>query len=227
MNTKKKVKMIVDFMMVVVLLFLMTYSLIGEAVHEVLGIAMFTLFVIHHILNAGWYKGIFKGKYNTVRITMTITNMAMLVLMILQIAAGIVLSKHVFSFMGLTTGTGTFRLIHLAVPYWLFVLTSFHLGLHWKMMLTAFSGGKTFGKRSAWICRIIVIGVSAYGVYAFIRRQFLDYMFLKSQFAFFDFSELLARFIVDYLAVMILFAAAGYYLMKLVAVRKRKGLKQV
>ncbi|CUX74394.1 DUF4405 domain-containing protein [Enterocloster clostridioformis] len=226
MNTKKRIKMIVDFMMVIVLLFLMTYSLVGETVHEVLGIAMFILLVIHHVLNAGWYKGIIKGKYNAVRITMTITNMAMLVLMLLQIIAGIVLSKHVFSFMGLTIGTGTFRLIHLAVPYWLFVLTSFHLGLHWKMMLTVFSRGKTFGKKSAWICRIIVIGVSVYGVYAFIRRQFSDYMFLKSQFAFFDFSEPLARFIVDYLAVMILFVAAGYYLMKVVGVRNRKGLKQ-
>lgn len=58
MNTKKRIKMIVDFMMVIVLLFLMTYSLVGETVHEVLGIAMFILLVIHHVLNAGWYKGI-------------------------------------------------------------------------------------------------------------------------------------------------------------------------
>ena len=226
MNTKKRIKMVVDFMMVVVLLLLMTYSLIGETVHEVLGIAMFTLFVIHHVLNAGWYKGIIKGKYNVVRITMTITNMAMLVLMLLQIIAGIVLSKHVFSFVGLTIGTGTFRLIHLAVPYWLFVLTAFHLGLHCKMMLAAFSRGKSFEKWSAWICRIIVFCMAAYGAHAFIRRQFPDYMFLKSQFAFFDFSEPLVRFIVDYLAVMILFTAAGYYLMKLLTVRKRKELKQ-
>lgn len=48
-------------MMTVMLLFLMAYSLIGEALHEWLGIGMLLLFVLHHILNASWYRNLRRG----------------------------------------------------------------------------------------------------------------------------------------------------------------------
>ena len=44
-------KIVVDIGLTVMLLLLMTYELIGEAAHEWLGIGMFALFIIHHILN--------------------------------------------------------------------------------------------------------------------------------------------------------------------------------
>lgn len=40
----KKVRMIIDILMVVLLPLLMAYSMIGENVHEVLGICMFAFF---------------------------------------------------------------------------------------------------------------------------------------------------------------------------------------
>ena len=42
---------------------LMCHSIVGETAHEVIGIAMFVLFILHHILNFGWIKSLFKGKY--------------------------------------------------------------------------------------------------------------------------------------------------------------------
>ena len=52
---------ITDLALTVILLLLMGYSLIGEAVHEWLGIAMLVLIVLHHIWNRAWYKGLGKG----------------------------------------------------------------------------------------------------------------------------------------------------------------------
>ena len=51
------------------------------------------------------------------------------------------------------------------------------------------------------------------GVRAFVRRSIGDYMFLRSQFVFFDFDEPISRFFLDYILVMILFACLGHYLM--------------
>lgn len=45
----------IDCGMVILLPLLMAYSLIGESAHEYLGIAMFLLFVEHHIMNAAWW----------------------------------------------------------------------------------------------------------------------------------------------------------------------------
>ena len=50
--------------------------------------------------------------------------------------------------------------------------------------------------------RIIALFISGYGVYALVKRQFIDYMFLKTQFVFFDFGEPLFLFLIDYLAIM-------------------------
>ena len=58
---KTILKIVVDIVMKVMLLFLMTYELIGAATHEWLGIGMFGLFIIHHILNRKWSHYIFKG----------------------------------------------------------------------------------------------------------------------------------------------------------------------
>lgn len=49
MKPKMILKICVDVAMTIVLLFLMTYELVGQATHEWLGIGMFGLFVTHHI----------------------------------------------------------------------------------------------------------------------------------------------------------------------------------
>lgn len=48
---KKKVKMLVDLLMTVLLFFLMARQLTGDAVHERLGAGMFLLWILHHVLN--------------------------------------------------------------------------------------------------------------------------------------------------------------------------------
>ena len=65
---RTKIRLMIDISMTVLLPFLMAYSLIGEAFHEVVGTAIFVLFIVHHLLNRRWYGALFKGKYNARRI---------------------------------------------------------------------------------------------------------------------------------------------------------------
>ena len=58
----KKLRMIVNISMTVVLLCLMAYSLVGELAHEILGTAMFVLFTVHHILIRKWFGALTKGR---------------------------------------------------------------------------------------------------------------------------------------------------------------------
>lgn len=51
-------KWITDLAMTVLLLLLMAYSLVGEVLHEWMGIAMLALFILHHIWNRAWYRSI-------------------------------------------------------------------------------------------------------------------------------------------------------------------------
>lgn len=47
---KKKIRLIMDIAMTVLLPMLMAYSLIGEKFHEIIGTLMFALFILHHVL---------------------------------------------------------------------------------------------------------------------------------------------------------------------------------
>ena len=57
-DMKKKLRIVIDSGMVLLLPLLMAYSLVGEAAHEYLGIGMFLLFISHHILNICFMDGI-------------------------------------------------------------------------------------------------------------------------------------------------------------------------
>ena len=61
---KKNTRLIIDISMTVLLPILMAYSLIGEQFHEIAGTLMLVLFIAHHVMTRGWYKALFKGKYN-------------------------------------------------------------------------------------------------------------------------------------------------------------------
>ena len=95
---KRKIKIVIDVVMSISLLFLMAYQVTGEKYHEWIGAGMLVLFLIHNLLNAGWYRGIFKGRYSTLRILRTVVNLLVLVSILLTGYSGIVLSRHVFRF---------------------------------------------------------------------------------------------------------------------------------
>ena len=208
-------------LMTAVLLLLMAYSLVGEAAHEWLGVGMGVLFIIHHILNNAWSRTVFKGRYTPYRVLQTTLVALVALAMLGSMGSGIVLSRYALGFLSITSGQALARTVHLLCAYWGFVFMSLHLGLHWSMMMTM--AGRMFKKPSAtrtYTARIAAFLIAGYGIWAFIKRDIGQYMFLKTQFVFFDFDEPLIYFLLDYIAVMGLGVFLGHYLAK--AVRKHK-----
>ena len=64
---KGKLKITVDALMILALLFLMGYQLWGDVAHEWAGAGMFLLFLLHHGLNAPWHESLFRGRYTPMR----------------------------------------------------------------------------------------------------------------------------------------------------------------
>lgn len=224
-NKKRIADTVIDSLMTVLMPLLMAYSLIGEEFHEIVGTIIFILFIVHHLLHLKWWKAIPRGKYNAYRICITGFSFILLIVMFLQPLSGIVLSKHIYTFLQFKGAAATARTIHMICAYWCYVLLSLHLGLHTDQIIRPLKRKKSFGVMK-WIGRVIFIGAAAYGVYAFIHRGFWSYMSGRMMFAFFDFSESRVLFIADYLAVMTLFAVIGNYLSKLLRIKtKREQIK--
>lgn len=219
MKLKSKIKLVVDLLMTLALLFLMGYQLWGDAVHEWAGAAMLLLFIAHHLLNPGWHRNLFRGKYTGMRVLVSGVDLALLAVMVCLMASGIVMSRHVFAFLPINGGMGTARLMHMAACYWGFVLMALHLGLHWGMVLAGagkmsekIAGEKASSGGRILALRLLGAGVAGYGLYAFARRDLATYMFLRTEFVFLDYSESPVAFYIDYVAMMGLFIWIAYYL---------------
>lgn len=212
MRPKMTLKICVDIAMTVCLMLLMAYELIGTAAHEWIGVSMFLLFVLHHVLNSKWSRNMLKGRYTFFRVMQTALVIAVLLCMIGSMVSGVVLSRHVFMFLPIHGGQSWARTLHLLCSYWGFVFMSLHLGLHWSMMMGM--AKKQFRASShlrTWALRTAAAAIAVYGVFAFANREIGSYMFLKNEFVFFNFEEPIIFFFGDYLAVMGLFVFLGHY----------------
>lgn len=220
------IKLAVDVFMTIALLFLMGYQFWGEVPHEWIGTGMFILFITHHILNGNWHKALLKGKYSTMRIFMLVIDVLVLISMLAQIYSSIVMSRYVFDFLPFNGGMSLARRLHILGAYWSFLLMSLHLGLHWNMILGTIRKAVRIKKGSKIpdIAAFITgLAISGYGVYVFVKRNFLTYLFLKSEFVFLDYSEPKILFYIDYLNLMGLCIFIAHYSTKLILKLKKKA----
>lgn len=128
MKPRMILKLTVDIVMTILLFLLMTYELVGQAAHEWIGIGMFLLFILHHILNRSWSRNLFKGKYTAFRMAQTVIVVLVLASMAGSMVSGVILSRYVLSFLPIKGGRAFARTLHMLSAYWGFVFMSLHLG---------------------------------------------------------------------------------------------------
>ncbi len=210
MSKKAVLKLVTDALMTVGLLLLMSYSLLGEAAHEWVGIAMFALFVLHHGLNLKWTKSLGRGRYTPFRVLQTVLAALVLITMLGSMASGVVLSRYALR-LDIRGLSGEARTVHMLCAYWGFALMGVHLGTHWSAIMGMV---RKLTKKTppCWLLRTLAGVLAAYGLYAFWRRDFGNYMLLRYHFVFFDWEEGLLPFLLDTVAILALFVIIGHYL---------------
>ena len=188
----------------------MAYGLVGETAHEWLGMGMFILFLAHHVLNPKWLLAIGKGGYTPVRMIQTLLAGVIFLCMLGSMVSGIFLSRYVFSFLQKHGGEELAGQVHILCAYWGFVCMSLHLGFHWSMMLAMERKHLQPSPLRTWSLRLIGWFWAAYGTFAFRHRGVSLYLLLRSHFVFYDYTEPVLIFLIDYLSVMVMFVLIGY-----------------
>ena len=223
MTKKQRLRMTIDITMTILSIILMggNYLFPADIVHEILGVGLFVLWAVHIILNRRWYGAIFRGKYNPYRVMQTVINCCILICTIFLMISGIILSNHVFTFLNIQGGLGFARITHLLASHWYYLFMSLHIGLHVGMIFgnkgTSTSAGPSTGSgttRTAIIPRILLALACIYGLYAFIARGVWKYLILQQQFFFFDLERGYILFAIDYISIIILFAALSHLFAK-------------
>jgi len=228
MKASVKFKICVDLLMTAALYASMAYMLVGEEAHEWIGSGLALLFVLHNVLNRKWYAALYAGRCTPLRAFQTAVNLLCLVSMAAVSLSGVAMSRYVYDIPFLSGGASLARTVHMLSAYWGYCFISLHIGLHWSMalgMMKNAAASQCAQRRFTPVLRIVGAAAALLGAYALMRHRLLDYMFLRSQFVFFDTGRPLYLFFLDYAGIMAFWAWGAHYarlLLTKAAARKGK-----
>ena len=217
-----------------------------DRVHQILGMVLLALWIFHTALNRRWYGSLFRGSYRGYRIMQVAVNCALDLCALLVMVSGMMMAWFLPFDVGGALGFA--RTAHLLSSHWYYILMCLHLGMHVNVILArirqrraqkpaagsapkakagrapaagAKAGAADTSGAKTKACRLLVALAALYGAYAFWARGLWKYLFLQQLFFFFDFDRGYLLFALDYLAVLVLFAAVSHLLGKLL-LRKKK-----
>lgn len=127
-------KIILDIAMTTIMICLLNLNITGMKWHEILGVAIFLLFILHKFLNFRWIKSVIKSlskkRMNSKAEILCVVDIFLLVLTILTVLTGVLISKHVLVNITTTNITATSHRHH-SLAYLLGITLIIHMGLHW------------------------------------------------------------------------------------------------
>lgn len=197
-----------DILMTILSIILMGGTVLfpDDRIHQICGISLIVLWVVHIVLNRRWYGALLRGKYQPFRLMQLVVNLGICFCALCLMISGMMMAWFVPSdWIGGALGFA--RTTHLLASHWYYIFMAFHIGLHASMIATKI-------KIRGIVPRLICILISLYGIYAFITRGLWKYMFGLQQFFFFDFERGYVLFAIDYISIIVLFATISYYFQK-------------
>lgn len=140
----RKLKLLIDICLLFVTLFLMSYTFISPFFHEILGIILSVLIIIHLCLNFRWLKNTtihFKKLKNKTKLLYFI-DILILLSFLVTIWLGIDISEEIFIFK--TSNLFQKTLFHHILGRISILLMLIHFGFHLKMIIRKITKDKRF-----------------------------------------------------------------------------------
>jgi hypothetical protein len=153
---------------------------------------------------------------------MTAINLLLALAMATLVITGLLHSRTVLAFLHLP-GDMVIRQIHTAAAYWCLLLIGVHLGLNWKIILSAFRKmAKINGENRTRkiILRIVAFAVAAFGVWSSFDRDMFSKLFLGFSFDYWPEERSDVLFFAVNLSLMGVYVFVTYYAL---AVFERKA----
>lgn len=178
-------KLTLDLVMLVLLVLMYRKQVISLEFHEIGGLALIGLFVLHHLVNMRWIGAVTRRLFSRETSGMVRARYIVDVLLLVSFLAvgitGVLISKTLFSF----RTAGNAKTLHYFASAVAIVLMGVHLGLHADYIF-----GKVFHKGANKIAKIalaVLLSVMvAFGGYSLFSTQFVSFLtapIVSAQFA--------------------------------------------
>ena len=168
-------KLALDAVMLILLVLMYKKQVISMSFHEIGGLALIGLFVIHHLLNARWIGAVTKRLFakatpGLVRARYIVDALLLIAFLTVGVT-GILINKTLFAI----HAAGNAKTLHYFASAIAILLMGVHLGLHADYIF-----GKLFRKganRVAKLATAIVLALLvAFGGYSLFTTQFVSYL---------------------------------------------------
>ena len=227
MNGKLLFRLSNDLVMTFLMLIAMAYYITGNMVHEVVGVVVLLLFIVHNFLNRRWYKAILKGTLSVRRILQIGINLLFLVTMVLMMVSAVLISSDIFPFIPINNDM-TLRQIHVQTAYWGFIIMAVHIGFSWGMIINSMRRmtGITGTNRIRTIgMRILAVLIVVYGVHSSFEGEMGSKLFIYNPFGWFN-DHSTFRFLIDHLSIMGIYIAGTHYALKCILWQEKKVVQK-
>ena len=229
MNGKVLFRLVNDLVMTVLMLIAMAYYITGNTIHEVVGVVVLLLFVVHNFLNRRWYKTILKGKHNVRRILQIGINLLFLATMALMMISAVLISSDLFPFIPINNDT-MLRQIHVQTAYWGFIIMAVHIGLSWGMIINSARRmtGLTGTSRTRTIAlRILAVLIVIYGVHSSFEREMGSKLTIYNPFGNWFNDDSLIRFLIDHLSIIGIYICGTHYALKFIQRQEQRAVQKI
>ena len=166
-------KIIVDILLFILILVEFSRLYLPPEIHEIIGIVLIVLVIIHLILNRKYIKSIPKGKYNLKRSSMLIINVAFMAAFALTSVLGLLSNQYTLTFMNI--GNLSTIYLHKISAYLCLILLGLHLGINLNALFNLLGE-----KKISYVLYAIII---ICGIYSFFKVDFLNHLLGKSGFS--------------------------------------------
>jgi hypothetical protein len=221
-----RVRLLLDFLSVALIIACLAYWWLDNLSHEVFGTALFALVIGHNVFNRRWYGNVAKGRRDAARLFNVFTIVCLAIAMIVMLTTSLLISRDLFSFMALD-GAFAVREIHMFAGYWTLLIIAIHLGTRWTVVMN--TARSTLGLSSpsglrTMALRAVALGIAAWGVKSSFEMALGAKLMLTYSLDMWDFNESTLGFLVNYASIVGLYAVATHYALRvLAAVGARKA----
>lgn len=209
-----KKKLIVDIIMFILMLLEFSRLYTGALLHELIGIALLILVIVHLILNKNYLLNILKVKYNVRSIIMLITNILLIISFLLTIVLGILSSGETITFLNIHNLT--IVKLHKILGNVSLIVIGIHLGINFNAM---------FGKITKLIKNNIVnyilgIIIIMLGIYSSIKVDFTKHAIGEYGFGIKEGNIIIN--ILEYLSIILMFTIIINFIYKRIGEKKNE-----
>jgi len=236
MTTKTIIKIVIDVVMLVLVGLLMEKNVLGLTFHEVGGLVLGLIIVVHLTINGQWINRVTSKLFsNEIPLKSKLSyliNMLLTIDFIVILISGISISKVILS--NLSFG-GQFKTLHISASYIALVLLGVHLGLHWRMIITHIAKGLYKAKQfqinnwQIWTIRLVGLAIVAFGIYSIVDTQMVDKILFRQTSGADTYKAEPDVNVIGtlntYLSIIFVFTWVTYYLEKYLMLSKRNMLK--